>query len=261
MKVCCKCKVDQPESNFTRDKSRADGLFPQCRACRKIDKHQYYLDHKEDIFRKSKQWHQENPDSGKAIKKRYRDTHKEEIATRISEAKRADPERFSNNNKRSYKRNRDKILARNRAYYDKYPERKKETYRKHREKNREAMNERSRKWYAEHRSIHNQRVQRWAAKNTHKRLAYVHARRARRLQNGGQYTTAQWSELKLEYDYCCLCCDRREPDIRLTIDHVVPIARGGSNDISNIQPLCIHCNKSKGTKTIDYRKEQTTCRT
>jgi hypothetical protein len=34
----------------------------------------------------------------------------------------------------------------------------------------------------------------------------------------------------------------------LVVDHVIPIARGGSCDIENLQPLCQLCNISKGQK-------------
>ena len=34
----------------------------------------------------------------------------------------------------------------------------------------------------------------------------------------------------------------------LTIDHVVPLSRGGSNELENLQILCNKCNSRKGAK-------------
>lgn len=73
-------------------------------------------------------------------------------------------------------------------------------------------------------------------------------------QNGGSYSDDEWYELKEYYDFTCLCCGRREPEIKLSADHVLPVALGGSSYISNIQPLCVSCNSRKGTRTIDYRR-------
>jgi 5-methylcytosine-specific restriction endonuclease McrA len=53
-----------------------------------------------------------------------------------------------------------------------------------------------------------------------------------------------------KYHKRCLCCDKRR---KLTADHVIPVSKGGTSDISNIQPLCQPCNSSKGAKIIDYR--------
>ena len=39
----------------------------------------------------------------------------------------------------------------------------------------------------------------------------------------------------------------------LEADHVVPLTRGGSDDISNSQPLCGSCNRRKFVDTVDYR--------
>ena len=39
---------------------------------------------------------------------------------------------------------------------------------------------------------------------------------------------------------------------KLQIDHIVPLAQGGTNDISNLQTLCAKCNREKSAK-IDIR--------
>ncbi|NLY47386.1 MAG: HNH endonuclease [Tissierella sp.] len=72
-------------------------------------------------------------------------------------------------------------------------------------------------------------------------------------QNGGSYTKREWLELKEYYGNRCLRCGRTEEETTLTVDHVIPISLGGRNDISNLQPLCPHCNSHKGSKYIDYR--------
>lgn len=77
-------------------------------------------------------------------------------------------------------------------------------------------------------------------------------RRARIQQASGSFTSRDWKKLCKQYDHTCLCCGRREPEIKLTVDHVIPLSAGGTSSIDNIQPLCQSCNSSKHTKTIDY---------
>ena len=57
-------------------------------------------------------------------------------------------------------------------------------------------------------------------------------------------------ETKKKYNYTCAICGRKEPEIKLTIDHIVPISERGTNWISNIQPLCQNCNCKKGKRLI-----------
>jgi 5-methylcytosine-specific restriction endonuclease McrA len=92
---------------------------------------------------------------------------------------------------------------------------------------------------------------RYRKKNPDKRNALHHAYVARKRGNGGRYTAQEWKDLCNYYGNKCLCCGKT--DVKLTVDHVNPIKLGGVNSIENIQPLCKHCNSSKGTKTIDYR--------
>jgi 5-methylcytosine-specific restriction endonuclease McrA len=78
------------------------------------------------------------------------------------------------------------------------------------------------------------------------------ARRVRLRKSLGFHSLVEWGELKRQFNYMCLCCKKFEPEIKLEEDHIVPLALGGSNDISNIQPLCRSCNARKSTKNINY---------
>jgi len=71
---------------------------------------------------------------------------------------------------------------------------------------------------------------------------------------GGGFTEIQWRHLKAACGNRCLCCGKRSS---LTKDHIVPISRGGTDGIDNIQPLCRSCNSRKFDKTIDYRDNPT----
>lgn len=77
-------------------------------------------------------------------------------------------------------------------------------------------------------------------------------RRERIKLYGGCHSNGEWITLKAQYNYVCVSCKRQEPDIKLTRDHIIPISRGGSDNIENIQPLCKSCNTLKGTRTIRY---------
>jgi 5-methylcytosine-specific restriction endonuclease McrA len=80
-------------------------------------------------------------------------------------------------------------------------------------------------------------------------------RRARIEQVGGSFTVRDWENLKAQYNWTCPCCHRKEPEIKLTIDHIIPVIKGGSNNIENIQPLCGSCNSIKGTKILIFKSE------
>lgn len=114
-----------------------------------------------------------------------------------------------------------------------------ESARSRRALNPERAREANRRWY-----------------RSHPEQMQANNKRVKAMRRGvpGMHTLAEWRALKARYDHRCLCCGKSEPEIVLTEDHVIPVSKGGSNDISNIQPLCLACNCSKGNRHVtDYR--------
>ena len=53
----------------------------------------------------------------------------------------------------------------------------------------------------------------------------------------------------------CLMCGKSNEDRAIEVDHIVPRNKGGSDDISNLQALCVSCNSSKrDNDSEDFRK-------
>ena len=53
----------------------------------------------------------------------------------------------------------------------------------------------------------------------------------------------------------CACCGKVINPIspKFSIDHVIPITDGGTDDYDNLVPLCKSCNKAKGDKLVEPR--------
>lgn len=85
----------------------------------------------------------------------------------------------------------------------------------------------------------------WYDKNIESILHRSARRRARRFNAAGSHTLAEWLALKEEQAHRCARCKRHDSEATLTRDHIVALAAGGSDDISNIQALCKACNSRK----------------
>ena len=87
--------------------------------------------------------------------------------------------------------------------------------------------------------------------NLDKFRVHRHKREALQRNSEGSYTKKEWLDLCKKYGNKCLRCKKEFK--KLTVDHVIPISMGGTNYITNIQPLCRRCNSIKNTKSTDYR--------
>lgn len=150
-----------------------------------------------------------------------------------------DPEyrEYSKDNyKEWYKNNRDYALTKAKEYRDKpgFKDRRRE--------------------YDKGRVEHHRFMRRkWRKENRERYLLNKHRRRAAERSANGSYTVEQWRELLALCGDKCLSCGKTE---RITVDHIVPVSQGGSNQIDNVQPLCFWCNSGKRDKTIDYRSQE-----
>ncbi len=169
-------------------------------------------------------WRKENPEREKEKRRKWRLANLEKERARVKEVSR-------------------KIRERN-------PNRSRDYYHAH----EEEMKEKNKAWYAANRESESQKYKKWAQENREHRLSLNHRRRATLKSVGGSYTVQEWKALCRKYNHRCLCCGKRKP---LTVDHVVPISKGGPNTIDNIQPLCGSCNSRKNKSIIDYRHKQT----
>lgn len=67
--------------------------------------------------------------------------------------------------------------------------------------------------------------------------------------------TAWYAQLVAQYGESCTNCGLSGEDTRLVLDHIIPIAKGGLSEISNLQLLCAECNRIKGKLAIDCRSD------
>jgi 5-methylcytosine-specific restriction endonuclease McrA len=221
-KICSRCKEWKPISHFSKRLLSRDGYQAYCKSCSST---------------RVREWNQENLERIRAYNESRREGLREYLR-RYNEAHREERRAYI----RAYdKANRARKSERRREHYRNNPEAQ--------ERDRHANRERQRA----HKEQQRERERRWIKSNPDKQRAKVHRRRAREQAAEGSFTDAEWSSLKAFYNYTCLCCGKREPEIQLTPDHVIPLEKGGSSYISNIQPLCRSCNCAKGAKTTDYR--------
>lgn len=131
------------------------------------------------------------------------------------------------------------------------PEKAKKRKRKYYDSNRDKALERSKKWDRDHPKKAQERHNKWFSKNPEKRRLYTHTRSTRVSQAPGRGVSSQaWKFVLKLYGERCLKCGSMDC---ITLDHVVPLSKGGWHDIINIQPLCHSCNSGKKDKVEDYR--------
>lgn len=137
-----------------------------------------------------------------------------------------------------------------------------------RENNREKARASTKRWESEHKEHCARKNREWWTANPEKRHEYnqrfrtenpekirrweknnTYRRRALKKEAAGSFTYEEFLVLCNETGWICSYCGCQLDSETATADHMIPLSRGGSNDIGNIAPACVSCNCRKKDKT------------
>lgn len=59
------------------------------------------------------------------------------------------------------------------------------------------------------------------------------------------------NKVKETQTHICYYCGQLLTDDNFTIDHLIPLSRGGKHKMKNLKPCCMSCNREKGSMTRD----------
>lgn len=160
----------------------------------------------------------------------------------------------------------DCTLDYSKEWQNKNPEKAAKASQRYRDKNKEKVNHAYKKWYKRNKHWHKS----WRLENKEKVLkassfyrkrnpekvnANNAKRRALKSECSGSHTAKDIANiLKAQKNKCANCLNRIKSGYH--VDHVMPLALGGSNGPENLQCLCPTCNLKKHAKhPIDWARE------
>jgi len=228
VKRCTACRESKALSLFHTRRASPDGKKQICKQCanaqQKGRRDKRRPEYRTQCIDCSASLH-----SRKAGAERCQDCARHRDATQKSTWQEQHPE----NSKRYYARNRAVVISRTKQRRIAQPGYKPRS-RMPRELARASKRKARRKWAAANKD----RVRENERRSANRRRA-----RLRDSCSPG-VTREQWAErLRLFGGFCAYC-----PRPATTVDHCIPIARGGPDAIDNVVPACRSCNSSKGAR-------------
>lgn len=130
-----------------------------------------------------------------------------------------------------------KISAKNRKLYSRMQAKSKASMRAILEKHTDVIlptEGLSERFFVAH-DIHTKRRSKWQLKMARDEFSF--------LRISPEYITWRNSQENI-----CRYCSKRVPSNDIHIDHIIPLAKWGSNDISNLCISCSRCNRKKSDK-------------
>ena len=233
-KKCSKCGrwLVGSKVNFYKSKKGKYGLNCWCKECIKKYSKKHYQENRESIKQYSNEYYKENKEKITRQQKKYREENKEY---------------YNQYNKNYYQENKEYCVKHSKKYreehkqYNKnYYQENKEYYEKYYEANKEHIKDYYKKYYQ-------------TAQGQMVRFNAYNRRKQRKETLGDGITPDQWLDMMIFFDWKCAYSGESvsENNGNRTIDHIVPLAKGGEHEIWNCVPMTRKFNSSKNDKDMD----------
>ena len=216
-KRCSKCGEVLPITDFHKNPNMAKGRLHQCKKC---------------VSEACRIHREKNRERINAQKREHYQANRERIRAEQTAKRRANPEYYRERGRKWRAANREHVLEGKRNDYQKHKEKRLATAKLWAERNTEKVKKVAREW---------------KRNNPDKVRAYKHRRRAQKRATSGSFTKTDLQNLfKQQKGDCWWCGCKLESNYH--VDHRVPLAKGGTNELGNIVLSCPECNLSKNAK-------------
>lgn len=253
-KKCTRCDTIKDISEFSKNKTKPNGINTECKICVKEYNKKYYLLHREKI---------------KATTNEYYQSHREESLKKKKEYYFINREKFRESSKEWYKNNIDHV-------------------KKYREENSDHIIMQRQDYHARNKIDRNNKSKEWKFKNKNKvklyndkyyidnqekiqeyrnseqrKITYTNSYHKRRdmmiNSSNGEMPVYNISRLPLSEELESLLCSQSyrcnncgcDISEHKHLDHHIPLSKGGTHTIDNVVWLCPSCNLSKSNKIPD----------
>lgn len=202
---------------------------------------QYYVDNRARIIASTKEYAEKNKDKVLVKAKEYYLNNKEAFADKARSYRQANSAALSEAHREYYKRNKSAILQKIKEYA---------------QKNRDKTRANGKRWKLLNRDKVLENNRKYRERHPERGASHVRNRRARLLQVGGCHTAADIERIYGEQRGRCAWCRSKVKFGEHHVDHIVPLAKGGSNDPANLAIACRPCNQSKAAKDpLDFARQ------